>query len=103
MASAAVAPHADVVVKDAPNGDFVVTAAPGMGYTYHWAVDGKDKPESKDRAEITVTPDPEKLASKNAAEKQSVTLEVTNAFGRTGSVTVKLDRPKSNSLEVGQN
>src|SRR6185312_11701713 len=33
-------PHANATVVDAGNDDFVVTAAPGVGYGYRWDADG---------------------------------------------------------------
>jgi len=39
-------PHADLSVAESPNGDYVVTAAPGMAYNYRWYPDSKGPPQA---------------------------------------------------------
>ena len=39
-----VPPHADVSVQEAGNGDYTLSAGPGMGYTYRWFADAKGEP-----------------------------------------------------------
>ncbi|WP_394849149.1 NADH-quinone oxidoreductase subunit L [Pendulispora brunnea] len=94
-----VAPHAQVSTTPSPNGDYVVTAAPGMGYSYRWDADGNgepDKPEFTDQTSVKVHLDPGK--------ELKVKLEVTNAFGRHATVEVPLNRPAAqNPMELGSN
>src|SRR5262249_9460993 len=40
-------PHAKATVVDAGGGDYVVTAAPGVGYHYHWDADGNGDWDTK--------------------------------------------------------
>ena len=94
-----VAPHAQVSTTQSPNGDYVVTAAPGMGYTYRWDADGNGEP---DKAQFT---DQNSVKVHLEAGKDvKVRLEVTNAFGRHATVEIPLSRPQAtNTMELGQN
>jgi hypothetical protein len=91
-----VAPHADATVVET-DGDYVVKAGPGMGYTYRWDADGNGQPDSEGfgaQAEVKVHLDPD--------QTKTVRLEVSNAFGLKGKRDIHLARPKA-KLEVGQN
>ena len=94
-----VAPHAQASTTQAQNGDYVVTAAPGMGYTYRWDADGNGQPDRTDfsgQNSVKVHLDPGKDVK--------VRLEVTNAFGRHATVEIPLSRPQpQNTMELGQN
>jgi NADH-quinone oxidoreductase subunit L len=94
-----VAPHPDATISASSNGDYVVSAAPGLGYTYRWDSDADGKPDAvdfSDQREQKIHLDPGK--------SQSVRLEVHNAFGLTGSKTFTVTRPAPPTfLEVGAN
>jgi NADH-quinone oxidoreductase subunit L len=82
-------PHPDATVTDAGNDDFVVTAAPGVGYAYRWDADGDGKPDKQDfGSEATVV----KLHVA-PGKSQKVNLEVKNAFGIVGSKSINVARP----------
>jgi NADH-quinone oxidoreductase subunit L len=84
------AAQANASVVDAGNDDYVVTAAPGVGYTYRWDADGDGKPEKADfgsDATLKLHVEPGKA--------QTVNLEVKNAFGRIGTKSIKVARPAS--------
>ncbi len=81
-------PHASATVVDAGHDDYVVTAAPGVGYGYRWDADadGKpDKPLFEDEATLKVHVEPGK--------SQVVNLEVRNAFGLVKTTAIKVARP----------
>jgi NADH-quinone oxidoreductase subunit L len=83
-----VRPHAEATVaKDGSS--FVVEAAPGIGYEYKWAVDGKEEPSF-------VAGDSAMKRQVQVAEGASstVVLEVRNSFGRTAKHTFTLSNPK---------
>ena len=42
-----VQPHAETTVAEAGNGDYVITASPGMGYGYRWYPDATDAKDAK--------------------------------------------------------
>jgi NADH-quinone oxidoreductase subunit L len=93
-------PHPDATVAESPNGDYVVTAGPGLGYTYRWDADADGKPDlpdfTGDAMESKVHLDPGK--------SQVVKLEVKNAFGLTATKSFTLNRAALPTLlEVGQN
>jgi NADH-quinone oxidoreductase subunit L len=82
------APQANATVVDAGNDDYVVTAAPGVGYGYRWDADGDGKPEKADfgsdsTLKLHVEP----------GKAMTVNLEVKNAFGRVGTKSIKVARP----------
>lgn len=94
-----VAPHPDATIAESPNGDYVLTAGPGLGYAYRWDADGNgemDSPTFTGRADQTIHLDP--------GRKQAVTLEVRTAFGITGRHVFTVERPALPTLlQVGQN
>ncbi len=90
-----VAPHADATVTTGDNGDYVVQASPGMGYSYQWDSDGDGKPDEKtfgNTQQVKVHLEPGK--------SQVVRLEVQNAFGLHGAKEISIARPTA-QLEVG--
>jgi NADH-quinone oxidoreductase subunit L len=81
-------PHPNATVLDTGNSEYVLTAAPGVGYAYRWHTDGDTKPESPDFANNTtlkVHVDPGKTATVN--------LEVKNAFGLVRTKAFRIARP----------
>jgi NADH-quinone oxidoreductase subunit L len=81
-------PHANATVTDAGNDDYLVTAAPGVGYGYRWDADadGKpDKPSFGDDSTLKLHVEPGKT--------MTVNLEVRNAFGFVKSTAIKVARP----------
>jgi NADH-quinone oxidoreductase subunit L len=93
-----VTPHSDVTIVGESNGDYVVQAGPGMGYTYRWDADGNGQPDREafsDLSQVKVTLRP--------GETRAIKLEVTNAFGIKGSKMIPISRPEATKvLEVGQ-
>jgi NADH-quinone oxidoreductase subunit L len=106
-------PHADATYTDNGNGDYVVTAAPGMGYLYRWYPDAKTAPVSDKFAPV----DNIKVHVDEGATK-TVRLEVRNSFSNaldlplvkmifppTPSKEITLSRPKVDKpvkLELGE-
>jgi NADH-quinone oxidoreductase subunit L len=94
-----VTPHAEATVREVGNGDYAITAAPGMGYAYRWDADGDGKPDTEafgDKMEASVHLEP--------GTTHVVRLEVRNAFGFHGAKEIRLFRPQAQKLiEVGQN
>jgi NADH-quinone oxidoreductase subunit L len=83
-------PHANATVVDAGNDDFVVTAAPGVGYVYRWDADGDGQPDHPDfgqDATVKVHVEPGK--------SQTVNLDVRNAFGLVQRKTINVARPQA--------
>ncbi|HEX8796855.1 MAG TPA: NADH-quinone oxidoreductase subunit L [Polyangiaceae bacterium] len=83
-------PHPNATVVDAGNDDYVVTAAPGLGYAYRWDADGDGKPEKADfggDATLKLHIEPGK--------SQNVHLEVKNTFGLVAGKTIHVERPKA--------
>jgi NADH-quinone oxidoreductase subunit L len=81
-------PHANVTVVDAGNDDYVLTAAPGVGYAYRWDANNDGKPEKPDfdgtqTLKVHVEP----------GKSQTVLLEVKNAFGLEGHKRIPVARP----------
>ncbi len=90
-----VAPHARLSYSASAPGDFLVHAAPGIGYAYRWYVDENGKASSEQfsgQAEMKVHLDEGKT--------QTVKLEIRNAFGQTTSQTLTLERPASAKADV---
>ena len=87
-----VVPRADLVVRENANGDYLLEAAPGMGYAYRWTPEaGK---EAKDKEEPKFSPASTQLKLHLDADKsQTVRLEVKNAFGLGATREVTLTRP----------
>jgi len=78
------------VDRDDVSGHYVVIATPGLGYEYRWDADADGKPDAEnfsDKKSVELTLD--------VGESRAVRLEVKNAFGRVGSGTVTLMRPKA--------
>jgi NADH-quinone oxidoreductase subunit L len=78
-----VQPHANTTVADSPNGDYVISAAPGIGYAYRWYPDAKGEPQAKN---FTPT-DSIKLHLDEGATK-TVKVEVRNAFSNALDMAV---------------
>jgi NADH-quinone oxidoreductase subunit L len=81
-------PHPNATVVDAGDSDYVLTAAPGIGYAYRWDTDGDTKAVKKDfagDATLKVKVEPGKSAT--------VHLEVKNAFGLVRTRTIHVTRP----------
>jgi NADH-quinone oxidoreductase subunit L len=82
------APQANATVVDAGNDDYVVTAAPGLGYGYRWDADGDGKPEKTDFGS-----DPKLKVHVEPGKTMTVNLEVKNAFGLVRTKSIKVARP----------
>jgi NADH-quinone oxidoreductase subunit L len=82
-------PHPNATVADAGNDDYVVTAAPGVGYAYRWDADGDGKPEKPDFGGDTSL----KLHLE-PGKSQNVNLEVRNSFGLVRTKTIHVARPQ---------
>ncbi len=83
-------PHANATVVDAGNDEYVLTAAPGVGYAYRWDADSDGKPDKADfggDAALKVKLEPGK--------SQTVRLEVKNAFGLVGTKSIHVARPQA--------
>jgi NADH-quinone oxidoreductase subunit L len=94
-------PHARLTVDTAADtkGDYVVQAAPGMGYTYRWDSDADGKYDNDKFSEQATV----KIHLAEGAS-QKVKVEVQNAFGLHATAEVPLARatpPKV--VQVGQN
>jgi NADH-quinone oxidoreductase subunit L len=96
-----VVPHPAAVVASVGNdtGDYMVTAAPGMGYVYRWDTAGKGEFESEkttDQSSVKVHVD--------EGQSKNVLVEATSAFGIHRQATIPVVRPASNRpIQVGQN
>jgi NADH-quinone oxidoreductase subunit L len=86
-----VAPHAAIAVDSSAgesNGDYVVSASPGLGYQYQWDTNGDGKPDADkftDQASVKIHLDDGK--------SQTVRVEIANAFGFHARTSVSLARP----------
>jgi NADH-quinone oxidoreductase subunit L len=82
------APHPNVSLQKKGD-EFIVEAAPGLGYEYKWTL-----PDSQPEPAFTTG---DKATTRTVQVKQgdqkSITLEVKNAFGRTSKRTVQLVNP----------
>jgi NADH-quinone oxidoreductase subunit L len=84
-----VTPHAETsVMGDAASGRYVVSAAPGLGYSYRWDENGDGKYDGRKFSESRSI---ELRLSR--AERRQIKLQVVNAFGRTAEETIVLERP----------
>jgi NADH-quinone oxidoreductase subunit L len=81
-------PHANASVVDAGNGDYVVTAAPGVGYSYRWDADGDGKPDK-----VAFESDPTVKVHLEPGKSQDVRLEVRNSFGLPSAKSIHVARP----------
>ena len=98
-----VVPHADATVTENKNGDFVLEAAPGVGYGYRWFPDANGKPVNN-----TFTGDTKITLHPDAGKAVTAKLEVVNAFGLTGQRTFTVERPAESApadkpMKLGQN
>ncbi len=85
-------PHPNATITDAGNDDYVVTAAPGVGYAYHWDTGGDEKTDKKtDKHEFSG--EMSKKLHIVPGKSQTVTLEVRNAFGLVASKSINVARP----------
>ncbi len=82
-------PHANATVADAGNEDYVLTAAPGVGYAYRWDSDGDGRPDKEDFGDDTTL----KLHVE-PGKSVRVKLEVKNAFGMVRTKTLEVARPQ---------
>jgi NADH-quinone oxidoreductase subunit L len=81
-------PHAKATVADVGNDDYVVTAAPGIGYGYRWHAGGdgaQDKPDFGSDSTLKLHVD--------AGKTITVTLDVRNAFGLVESRAIQVTHP----------
>jgi NADH-quinone oxidoreductase subunit L len=83
-------PHANATVVDAGNDDFVVTAAPGVGYGYRWDADNDGHPDQPDFGQDAIV----KLHLP-AGQSGTVNLEVRNAFGLVQRKSISVARPQA--------
>jgi NADH-quinone oxidoreductase subunit L len=83
-------PHANATIVDAGNDDYVLTAAPGVGYAYRWDADSDGKPDKTDFG-----PDGTLKLHLEPGKSQTVSLEVKNAFGFVGRKSIPLSRPQA--------
>ncbi|MEO7110976.1 MAG: proton-conducting transporter membrane subunit, partial [Polyangiaceae bacterium] len=93
-----VSPHPSTTVVES-NGDYTITAGPGIGYQYRWDADGNgsfDSDKFSDQTTVKVHLD--------AGGSKLVKLEVKNAFDLKKETVITLKRlePTSQVLEVGQ-
>jgi NADH-quinone oxidoreductase subunit L len=84
-----VMPRADVATRGTPNGDFVLEAAPGMGYGYRWTPESGGKPQDEKFSPTSTT----LKLHLDADKTQVVKLEVKNAFGFQASQELTLKGP----------
>jgi NADH-quinone oxidoreductase subunit L len=84
-----VTPHAETsVMGDAASGTYVVSAAPGLGYSYRWDANGDGKYDGdkfSERSSLEL--------SLSRAERRQIKLQVVNSFGRTAEETIVIERP----------
>jgi|SRR5580658_10522709 NADH-quinone oxidoreductase subunit L len=78
-------PHPNATVAETGNDDYVVTAAPGLGYGYRWDADGDGTPDKPD-----FSPDATLKLHVEAGKTTTVTLEVRNAFGLVKSRVIQV-------------
>ena len=84
-----IVPHADISMSE-KDGDYVLTAGPGLGYSYRWYPDAsKDEPQMK-----VFTPTDQLKIRPEEGKSQTVKLEVRNAFGRVTSTQYTVTKPK---------
>ncbi len=105
-----VMPHADGQVIENANGDYQITAGPGMGYAYRWDADGNGSWDPPPPAAATQV-DKDGFSNQSNAKvhiepgkSQVVRFEVRNAFGWHQTKEFNLSRPAAPTvLELGQN
>jgi NADH-quinone oxidoreductase subunit L len=98
-----VAPHAEGTVTDKGNGDYVVTAAPGLGYSFSFVtVDAKTEPVPFN-VKLQKQVDTEAVHVDEGGTKV-IELRTMNAFRFWTSRKFIIERPKAPEvIEVGQN
>jgi NADH-quinone oxidoreductase subunit L len=84
------APQPSATVVDAGNDDYVLTAAPGVGYGYRWVTESEAKPSA-----ATFGAEPTLKLHVEPGKASTVNLEVKNAFGRVGTKAFKVARPSA--------
>nr|PZN23913.1 MAG: hypothetical protein DIU78_13095 [Pseudomonadota bacterium] len=91
------APQAEARTAGNPEtGVYTVSAAPGLGYSYRWDENGDGQWDSEDfgnKAEVSVNLDVD--------QRRTLRLEVKNAFGRTATTEIPLERPKPDHSRAG--
>jgi len=108
-----VQPRADVSVQDTGNGDYVLTAGPGMGYSYRWYPDAKGEPQGKtftgqDQLKLHLEEGANKTAKVEVRGPFSGALDmpvVRTLFPPIATKEVSLARPKVEKpmkLELGE-
>jgi NADH-quinone oxidoreductase subunit L len=85
-----IAPHADLSVAETTNGDYTLTPAPGVGYSYRWYPVAGGAPQNEKFGAATALP-----IHLDEGKSQIVRLEVRNAFGRQTYRDVKVERAKA--------
>jgi NADH-quinone oxidoreductase subunit L len=96
-----VVPHPAATVSSVGHnsGDYVVTAAPGMGYAYRWDADGNGQFDSEHTSDLASV----KVHLEEGQDK-NVMVEATSVFGVRRQATVPLTRPKTmKPMQLGQN
>jgi NADH-quinone oxidoreductase subunit L len=94
-----VVPHADLSAKDDGGGSYVVSAAPGIGYSYKWDADGNGTWDAQQMGAVD-----HQTVKVNPGETKTVRLMVTNAFGFSSTTSTTVSRPEATkTLEIGQN
>jgi NADH-quinone oxidoreductase subunit L len=91
-------PTATVEAVGTDTGDYIVTAAPGMGYQYRWDADGNGQFDSEHTSDLMTV-----KVHLDEGQDKNILLETTNAFGLRRQATVPLTRSKSKSMQLGQN
>ena len=81
-------PHPNATVVDAGSNDYVLTAAPGVGYAYRWDADSDGKPDNPDFGGTQTL-----KVHLEAGKSQTVQLEVKNAFGLVRTKSIHVARP----------
>jgi NADH-quinone oxidoreductase subunit L len=84
------APHANYTLVETGSDDYVVTAAPGVGYGYRWDSDGDGTPDKPNFGSDSTL----KLHV-NAGKDVTVNLEVKNAFGLVKKTSIHVARPNA--------
>jgi NADH-quinone oxidoreductase subunit L len=83
-------PHANATVAEAGNDDYVVTAAPGLGYGYRWDADGDGTPDKPNFGA-----DPTLKLHVEAGKTATVRLEVKNSFGLVANRAIQVVHPSA--------
>jgi NADH-quinone oxidoreductase subunit L len=92
-------PVATVASVGTDTGDYVVTAAPGMGYQYRWDADGNGQFDSEHTSNLSSV-----KVHLDEGQDKNLLIEATSVFGITRQATVPISRPKSTKpMQVGLN